>query len=916
MKNLKKVMSLIALGLVVSLMPMMAQAQAGDMSQFTPAAGSKAMVLLASIFGNLGTFGPSAGDPMEAIIKYFNSAVLIIGGLLTSYSLIIGIIGTAHDGEVLGKKLHSAWFPIRTAVGSALVLPVVGGGYCTMQLIVGWVIAMSIGMADKAWATFVSADNIGKSLSVGLVRQDSSQLGYGILKNYVCVEAMKKALKDPDATWVNGGSSFSINKTTVGGNTVYQFGDQARAGFKEDACGTITVLAQQDKDVLEYPVKTGIWSSPTSFAESKQRLANINAEQLNQLSIMMGSMQSQAQSIVNGGAVDPAAIDAVINKYELAVRDKATSEILAIDEFKQVSENASQDGFVGMANFYVKMASLNDLIQRSMAKVPTTTAPTINGGVFKDQYIQSYNNMMAVITKSQRGQAYGISFESGGSNNQGSGFSVTDMINPNFNWNLAVKSLFTGGETPMLFQPNEHPLMALKRIGNSMLSWAGAGYASGVVAMVAGNAIPGIGGGVTAAIGSTIMLFVPMLSMGGFICSFLIPFTPTILLISAIIGWIVMCVEAIIIAPVWAVMHLAGKGDDMVGSGAQGYRLLLNLILKPTLLVFGTAVSIILLPIMGNYVAAIFNDTFISLSEDSNIFVMLTSTIFASVLYGIVTYSVIKRIFNLIHEIPDSVLKWVTNSGSDFSSSASQMNGAAGASALASGAIGMATNNIGNTLSGGLKNLSNKKFGEHNEMKKNEQKNMEGSAKELERVGEKHDATSSAINKNLGSNGSNIVGKALANIGKFTGPNPQLFNSLEGQQIQSTLDKANHTLGGKDTSDAEAYRENLVSNLDEGMSFGEAHQKAFSGALDEKFGAGSADYLSQASDGSLAGSDFTKGVEQLKSVHGFYQAKGLSPLQIKDKIGDSLNIVKGYAEKNNVGVSEAMDTALEKMLKK
>ena len=95
---------------------------------FTPNQGDKAMMLMASLFGDIGMFGASSSDAFSAVIRVFNGACLFIGGILVAYTIIAGTIGTAHDGEMLGKKFSSVWVPIRTALGTALILPILPGG--------------------------------------------------------------------------------------------------------------------------------------------------------------------------------------------------------------------------------------------------------------------------------------------------------------------------------------------------------------------------------------------------------------------------------------------------------------------------------------------------------------------------------------------------------------------------------------------------------------------------------------------------------------------------------------------------------------------------------------------------------------------------------------------------------------------
>ena len=54
-----------------------------------------------------------------------------------------------------------------------------------------------------------------------------------------------------------------------------------------------------------------------------------------------------------------------------------------------------------------------------------------------------------------------------------------------------------------------------------------------------------------------------------------------------------MVVEAIIAAPLWAVMHLHPSGDDMTGKGGNGYMLVLGLVVRPALIIFGLIAAIV-----------------------------------------------------------------------------------------------------------------------------------------------------------------------------------------------------------------------------------------------------------------------------------------------------------------------------------
>lgn len=56
---------------------------------------------------------PSGGgaDAFAGSMMVFNGATLTIGGILATYTLLVGTLGTAHDGEMLGKSFPLFGFP-------------------------------------------------------------------------------------------------------------------------------------------------------------------------------------------------------------------------------------------------------------------------------------------------------------------------------------------------------------------------------------------------------------------------------------------------------------------------------------------------------------------------------------------------------------------------------------------------------------------------------------------------------------------------------------------------------------------------------------------------------------------------------------------------------------------------------------
>jgi conjugal transfer/type IV secretion protein DotA/TraY len=117
--------------------------------------------ILHEIFGDVvpalvaGT-DPSVVDKSSNIIAsmlfVYNSGVLVVGSIIVSYVLIVGMVNTAADGEALGKNWSSIFTPLRTVAGAALLLPS-ATGYSYIQHFILMVAMWGVGLANSIFST-------------------------------------------------------------------------------------------------------------------------------------------------------------------------------------------------------------------------------------------------------------------------------------------------------------------------------------------------------------------------------------------------------------------------------------------------------------------------------------------------------------------------------------------------------------------------------------------------------------------------------------------------------------------------------------------------------------------------------------------------------------------------------------------
>lgn len=140
--------------------------------------------------------------------------------------------------------------------------------------------------------------------------------------------------------------------------------------------------------------------------------------------------------------------------------------------------------------------------------------------------------------------------------------------------------------------------------------------------------------------------------------AFYLPATPLIIWLLGIAGWIVLLIEAVFAAPLWAASHAMPEGDGFVGSRAMaGYMVMLSLLLRPFLMLAGFYASMPLMIVMGKITLLLFYPFMTSMIGDSWTGIMSFIGIMA-VFTGLII-QIAHRAYGLIHEIPDKIFRFI-----------------------------------------------------------------------------------------------------------------------------------------------------------------------------------------------------------------------------------------------------------------
>ncbi len=229
-----------------------------QMSFLRPPLTDKSISYLSQLFGTVGTvLHGTSGQLLGKIFEVFNLGILAIAAVFATYTIFKSVLGTAQDGEFMGKQAKSGFVAIRTCLGVGLLAPVFTG-YSAIQVLVMFVVVHGVGFADAAWGRALKY--ISETGQVSIPPQDEqtqkmlSNSAY-FLSAYTCTEASRKAdeklnqdikearEKSGEATLQPLTKKHSYVPFFDKNTPVYNFPGGVGSNYGENKCGSIKYTA-------------------------------------------------------------------------------------------------------------------------------------------------------------------------------------------------------------------------------------------------------------------------------------------------------------------------------------------------------------------------------------------------------------------------------------------------------------------------------------------------------------------------------------------------------------------------------------------------------------------------------------------------------------------------------------------------
>lgn len=622
-------------------------------------AEDKATGLLKQVFGGLVGGG---ADPLLGIIEVICNGSLMVGGILAGYTIIAGVIGTAHEGEMLGKKFSSIWVPIRTVIGTAGVVPMFNG-YAFIQVVVMWLVLQGNNLANQAWESFVSTASIMETVSIKAPLLNSKKLVADVFSASLCVASYAKDYQENPSLFFN--QQYGVLQESSSKEVRYLFGNKTG---KKAICGYVSTTQAIDRSNDGTIDSSGMNAKKTEIQQAH----------LTALSTLVAKSQELAWKVVNGESFTADELDNLETEYNKTVLQSANSSN-NIEPFKEVQASAKNDGWIMAGTMFIKLAKFQDAINSATIAIPESQN-SLKEQVkeyFGGKHREVLNKVLEEMQKSDVGQIGLLQMANNtGKDEEGFIDSIKGFVKDP---TIAIKKAI-GKLDNYVINPNNHPVLELTRWGGWCFGIAGTLF---LIMTILGSH------------STALNPFYYALMGCGMLLSYYLPMLPFFLWIGAVIGWLVLVAEAVIASPLWFVNHLNPYGNDLTGSAGNGYRLVLSLTLRPILLIAGFAFTCVAITVVGLFINQIWASAFMSSQADSNIFKLLLGIVVAPMMYGIFMYTVITKLFGLTTQVADQILNWIGGQVQRLGGFSNELGGGAMAK---SGVIGSVA---GQALKGG-----------------------------------------------------------------------------------------------------------------------------------------------------------------------------------------------------------------------
>ncbi len=483
--------------------------------------------------------GSQASELMLEMFSAFNLIALAVVSALFIWVLAVAVAGTAHEGTPFGKRYSSLWMPLRF-VGAMGALAPIFKGLSLFQVAILACIGFSINLGNYVW-------ELGTDYFVEHGGQLSPQAPDHNVTHYAAIT--NGALESLTLQYyLNERRGMNI---TPGGEWKYsgnwfQSGGEYKFIFNGNA-GSITVSCVDESDALCRGKVNAVGAAISALSPLVQQLADPDTP---------------------ASSIEPRALYDTANQVNTTILSGLQSyaqQGQLQGKLNKFRENAAQYGWFIAGSSYWSIAWINQEVREAMYSGITYspheyTVSELQALMHGLRDYEAAKERVANYIKTAYASRRGISDTTATPSVTDEGRAFDEICN----WLRAtLNQLVAGNILPIAIEKlsSSDPIMTVSDVGDYLIGSAwGLASALGVVdvAHSMGKALPFVGK-VVPNLDKYISfalftVFLPLL-LYGLALAYYLPAIPFIRWISALVGWIILVVEALVAAPLWLCAH-------------------------------------------------------------------------------------------------------------------------------------------------------------------------------------------------------------------------------------------------------------------------------------------------------------------------------------------------------------------------
>lgn len=678
---------------------MLAMAAADAQATLTPPNTDLSLQIISRLFGDgwWRLISPDASPGNSVIFELLaglNTVALAAVSVMIIYTVSVGVVGTAHEGEVLGKRYHSMWVPVRSVFSLGLLAPLPWAkGLSMIQALVLMFTYYGIGGADYLQnKTLDYLHSTAGQFVAPPASMDSYELATAVLKAEVAQQYYVRA----EGYHLTGSGVYSISQssdtlpvttclagwdcqttgsvTTDTYNLVFSVpwyytdnmtGANYGTNLPVDALGRISLTC--DRADVQY-CQDRLRAFAGLAADLQTMAARLVAPTISNSGYLSKSPASAVQVTETSGATRDA-----VTKYSNALNTAYLADVTrtnpslkaALDNFKSVSE---AQGWLSLGSWYWTLGRLNDQVAAGANQQPfvesgldTKSLAALGDGNDLAGELgvadRSLENIEAANPDAVENQAVAAARDT---SSEATGAGILSRFFSKATFSIPLNFLvdhLTDGD----------PILSLQALGNGLMLilWGilGVWVTAKAIAAAAGKSVVGLlgagaGSGALDGIGPVFWAGICSFFVLAFFFAYYLPSIPYITWILGCVAWFVLVFEAIVASTLWAAAHAIPEGDGLAGTyGRQGYMLFFSVLLRPSLMVIGFFGSVVLFQTFAWTIGETFK-TFVEGLEGGQAAGIVALVAMLSI-YVTLLVTIAHRIFGIVTWLPDNVLRWI-----------------------------------------------------------------------------------------------------------------------------------------------------------------------------------------------------------------------------------------------------------------